>query len=130
MICGASTKSIRSSTAYRCSLGPVRLRRSSAYKIRSFENYFELGTLMPSLAFPKHLMSRDMSEFRISCHVCLKFEKVANNGCNIIRCVHFRAERDKTKAGVRFEYPSMDFNYANQHSREKRVQCESLKLRR
>jgi len=29
--------------------------------VASCENYFELGTLMPSLAFPKHVMSRDMS---------------------------------------------------------------------
>jgi glycosyltransferase involved in cell wall biosynthesis len=31
----------------------------------------------------------------------------------------FRAERDKTKAGVRFEYPPMNLDYPNQHSREK-----------
>ena len=71
-----------------------------------------------------------MSWFQVSCRVCLKFENAVNNGCNIVSLRSFRAERDKTKAGVRFEYPAMDLNYPNQHSREKREECELLRLRR
>ena len=80
------------------------------------------------------VMSRSSSDvlswFQISCGVCLKFETAVDSGCNIIYTVHFRAERDKTKAGVRFEYPAMDLNHTNQYAREKRVQCELLRSRR
>ena len=84
---------------------------------------------MPSLAFPK-CYEPHVSWFQVSCRVCLEFENAANNGCNIVRFGSFRGERDKTKACVRFEYPPMDLNYPNQHSREKREECELLRLRR
>jgi len=51
------------------------------------------------------------------------------NGCNSVSAF-VRAAYDKTKAGVRFEYPAMNFNYSNQHLREAREECELLRLRR
>jgi len=56
------------------------------------------------------------------------FENAVSNGCNLVRSLH--AERHKTKAGVRFEYPAVGLNYPSQHLREKKVECELLRLRR